>query len=294
MFGRFARPLLSFIFTTVFLGAAFAQTQKATVTGANAAIYRSPDFSSPVLGRVKAGSQYIISTKTFGLFYQIKIRPGLTGYIAESDLSIANRPMNKKPEAKPKNETIAKKPEDKSHLEQRRTFKMTNFWGVSFGLLRYREDTMGMKPTDNLAMLGINMSGPNIVIDGYPTAFNFMISLAPPKYYGDATGDSVSGFMINTNFLLQYLFPSSRNTMSFFGFGPMFKYSRWSVVGWAPRASDGAVLRANQNLDDMALGVVFNAGFSLRMNNFALRTEFDYYWEKMQYYGINLSGQFAF
>lgn len=298
MFGRSVRRFLNILVPLFFALPTAAQTQKATVTNANAAIYRSPDFSSAVLGRVKAGTQWQISSKPFGLFYQIKIRNGLTGYIAEGDLSLANKPSPppKKPsdgaslgEKRPK-ETK----EDKSYLLQKQPFKQTNFWGIVFGLLRYREETMGLKPTDNLTMIGVNMTGPDIVISGYPTEFNFLLSTAPPRYYAEATGESVDGFLLMTNFLLQYNYPSGRNTMSFFGFGPMFKYSRWSVIGWAPKASDGSIARANQNLDDMALGVIFNAGLTMRMSNFAIRMEFDYYWEKMQYYGLNLSGQFAF
>ncbi len=308
MFGKFVLRLQSKIarriplrtcgLRTMFAGfiflstTAIAQTQKATVTNSNAAIYRSPDFSSPVLGRVKAGTQWVISTKPFGLFYQIQIKPGLTGYIAENDLSILGRAS--KP--KPAEAIAAKKTEDKvdkSYLQKRRPFKNTNFWGITFGSLRYREETIGMRPSDQLTMLGLTLSGPEIVITGYPTEFNLLFSTGAPKYYADATGDSADGFLLMANFLLMYNYPSTQNLMTFFGFGPMYKYSRFGVIGYAPNGA-GTVLRTNQSLEDMAIGVLFNAGVSARMSNFALRLEATYYWEKLQYYGVQLSSQFAF
>lgn len=79
-----------FLFLTVSLlmGPAFAQSQKAMVVNDGALVYVNPDFDSELLTELKAGTVYDVSLKTKGPFYKIRVRPKVTGWIADTDVKV--------------------------------------------------------------------------------------------------------------------------------------------------------------------------------------------------------------
>lgn len=254
--------------------------QKGRVVRPRVPVYKGPDFSAPVIGYLKGGSQWMISTEIYGAFYKVRIRNRIA-YVTDVDI----RPLV---DPKKAAQEQAKKKEEERAARRRLTFDLANFWGIQYASLRYREQTMGLRPTDQLSFLGFNLTGAHIVIDGYSTAFNFLVSMGPPRYYQQATGQSADGFVMQTNFLFQYNTLHSRNTMTFFGFGPMYKYSKIGVT------LDVNGQNLSYSLDDMSVGAIFNWGIAQRFGDFALRGELQYYWEKTQYYGLSISTQFAF
>lgn len=313
MFGRFVRQSLRLFFFVSLAGTLWAKPiqrgpaseaaagawQQAQVITPNANVYQAADFDSPVLGHLKQGTVWNISKDVTGAFYQIRVRDNLIGYVCDVDVK-AGKPIakgNLGPE-KPKplsGATPAKR--EPPAVKKQRSFEYTDFWGIELASIRYRENTMGLRPTDQLSFYGLQFSGPNIVFDGYTTEFNALVSLGAPRYYQQATGNDASGFIFLTDFLFLQNRNLSRDVMFFFGFGPMFKFSKFEVAlncdaGLCNGTTTGTL---PESLTDMSLGAVFDTGITQRLgSSFALRAELQYYWEKLQYYGFSLSGQFSF
>lgn len=313
MFGRFALRSLRLVFFLCLaspVGAAgpvkrgpvsevkAGAWQQAQVITPEANVYQAADFDSPVLGHLKAGTVWNISKEVTGAFYQIRVRDNLIGYVCDVDVK-AGKPIVKgrvSPEkSKPLSGSTPEKKEPASKKE--RPFEYTDFWGIELASIRFRENTMGLRPTDQLSFYGLQFSGPNIVFDGYTTEFNALVSLGAPRYYQQATGNDTSGFIFLTDFLFIQNRNLSRDVMFFFGFGPMFKFSKFEVAlncdaGLCNGTTTGTL---PESLTDMSLGAVFDTGITQRLStSFALRAELQYYWEKLQYYGFSLSGQFSF
>lgn len=261
--------------------------QKGKVLTDQATVYQDPDFDSPVLGRMKIGTFVTISKQVFGAFYRVQIGKNRFGYITDVDaqpLTAVKKAEKTLSEAK---EEIAEKSvEDKRKM---RPFSLMNFRGVEISSLRFRENTMGLRPTDLRNFYGFTASGPNVISTGLYTDFNFMVSPGAPKYYEEATGQSTDGFILLTNFLFQSVNQQSPTSITYFGFGPMFRYSRYGV---SFTNSVGDI--ESYSLEDMAIGAIFNLGLGFKFDQVSVKIEGQYLWERLQYFGVSTSLQFAF
>ncbi|PWU21934.1 MAG: hypothetical protein C5B49_01845 [Bdellovibrio sp.] len=307
---------------------------KARVVGSNALVYKEADFDSRQLGQYRVGVVVVVSTQSKGAFYPVKIREGVVGFISDVDVVPLKGASPELPNAvsgtaapatsrggasrakggaqvgassvggaaatgvtsaarggSVGTSAAAEAPRPPRPIH---SVEKTDFWGIELASIRFREDTMGMRPSTAMTFLGYKATGPHIVVNGMNTTFNALISLGPPRYYEQATGNSADGFILFLDFLMEYTVPATRNTMSFFGFGPLYKYSKFDVT-LANVLVNGKFINQSYSLEDMTLGAIFNAGLSHRLTpRFALRLEFEYYWEKLQYYGFSLTTQFAF
>lgn len=266
------------------------QVQKGRVVVDDAAVYEFPDFDSEVLGSLKRGTTWTISKRVFGAFYQVRLPKNRIGYVTDADVrSLADlkRLQNKKAgDAQSRAETRPEGEPEKGKRPSR--FEDQNFQGISVLGLRYREETMGLRPTDLMTLLGVKFTGSDVVIEGLATELNVQVSLAPPQYYEQATSRSAEGFLFILDSLLLNTTPHGPNTMTFWGFGPMFRFSKFSVT-----------LPVNgrdefYSLEDMAIGAKFNLGLAQRFDRVAVRVDFQYYWEKLHYYGLSVSGLYNF
>lgn len=278
-----------------------AQLQKGRVVVPSAEVYAGPNFDERVIGRVKGGSTWMMSKRVYGAFYQVRIGKDRIGYVTDADIKPLNSaaaratpPARPKPPPKSATPPAAARAESREGArletgatERRRSFDEQDFQGVSFMMLRYREDTMGLRPTDNLLTIGFKASGTDVLVEGLPTELNVQLSPAAPKYYEQATARGTEGFL----FLLDGMMVSPRthgpDTMTFFGFGPMFRFSKFGVT--LPVAGKDEFY----SLEDMALGLKLNLGVARRFGGFATRLDFQYFWEKQQYYGFSVAFQFA-
>jgi hypothetical protein len=78
-------------------------------------------------------------------------------------------------------------------------------------------------------------------------------------------------------------FAGDKNSMAFFGFGPMIKYSRYLVQG---KFNDRIT---NFDMANLNLGVIMSLGITKRFGKFAIRSDARYYIEKTQYSALGLS-----
>lgn len=259
--------------------------EKAQVINEGAAVYQSDDFDSPVVENLKAGQVFDISSQKYSdAFYKIRVRKGVIGYIADTDVRTKAQAIEQKKSKKKEKKAKAEKKE-----KNKLPFLLTQYVGLQYAQIYFREDTMGLKPTANLGFFGLQIAGPDMVVagPGY-TVLNVLFHQGAPKYYETATGKEANGMIFLLDFLFQTVNPLGENAMSFYGLGPLFKYSKFNVT-----LLDGSTPKS-YSMTDATLGAVFNLGAGLRVGDAALRLEWQYYWEKMQYWGLGLAVQMPF
>jgi hypothetical protein len=259
-------------------------------------VYEKPSFDAEVIAEVSAGREYEMSTRKFaGIFYRVRLRPNVIGYVADTDI----KPLFEKPEEKlPRNVREAKresrqekerKRNPKPKAKPQRSFEMTRYFGLGMTQVQYKEEAVGKTRRENLNFLQFKLFGPNVLVEGpFPTEFNLMFFSGAPSYYEKTTGQGANGFILMTDFKFLNLRPVGPSMITHFGFGPVLRYSQFDV----------AVLDAGQlksySLGSMALGLSFSGGLGFRLGSLAARGELRYDWEKQQHLGFGANLQYAF
>lgn len=280
MFGSCAlsRGFSILFVTLLFPLLSWAQAQQATVILDGALVYQDADFDAPVIQTLKRGGVYNISTGKKGPFYKIRLKPGTVGWISDTDVKLgvvklAPPPPDKKLFDKKEEKPAKKKP-----------FFATRYRGPVVDFVNYTEDTLGRERSEFLPFYGVKFNGFNTIISGeIYTEGNIMFHFGAPAYYSDVTKKSGDGFIFVSNFLLQTVSPMGKSQLFYYGFGPMFRYSHFTL-----EVPDGTKT-LSYSADDMTLGAVFNLGLAFRFGGVSLRTDAKYYWERTKYYGLGLN-----
>lgn len=259
-----------------------AQSQKGTIVGEEAQIYQDPDFDAQVIAVLKLGGIYVISKSRKGPFYKIRIKSGVIGWIADTDV----RPGIFKVNAENKEEAEA---ELEEKVETGKPFFATRYRGPVVEFVNYTEETMGKERSSHLPFYGIKWAGFNTLIKGeIYTDSSLLFYSGAPSYYQDLTGKSAEGFILNAQFLFQTVDNISRSVLYYYGFGPVARFSHFSLqLAEAANTNSYAA-------DDLALGAVFDMGIAVRFKKLSLRGDAKYYWEKTKYsaFGINFGWEF--
>lgn len=276
-----------FIFTAVLCLSlsAGAQAQQATIVNEGALVYQNDDFDAPVIGTLKRGGVYSISSGKKGPFHKIRLKPGMVGWIADTDVKVGvHKIAPPKPEKEKKPLFEPEKPADK-----KKAFYATRYRAFTLDSIYFTEDTVGGTHSEYLMFFGAKFYGFNTLFDGeIYTESNLLFAPSAPKYYEDVTGKSAGGFVFLMDFLFQTPMPRGKDFMTFYGMGPMLRYSHFNV-----EVPDGT-RTLNYAADDMTVGAVFNFGLGGRIQRVGLRFDAKYYWEKTQYYGFGLSAGLDF
>ncbi|GIL17781.1 MAG: hypothetical protein BroJett040_15320 [Oligoflexia bacterium] len=285
--------ILCFFFLFIFLvGPVYGQKLPAPIGKIiveEALIYSEADFDSPVIARLQGGGSYPVSQKKFGAFHRIRLKDGKIGYISDVDFRVMNRPQVKQNQSaqRPKKEGVHFEDEVKT---SKRSFASARYRGPEFVYVNYREDTMSLKPTEGMWFVGLKLTGADTLLEGdIVTDVNFLFKIGAPNYYQQATGNSANGWIMILDSLFQMPTAHSQNVLTSFGFGPMFKYSKFNVT--LNQAGGG---QNSYSLEDMVLGLAFNINLGYKINSMAIKGEWKYYWEKMQYQAYGLALQFEF
>lgn len=260
------------------------KTQFGKVIHPGSLVYKNSDFDAPVIAKLAAGKMYLISNQIVGAFYKIKIKDGVYGYIADTDI----RPVTAESEKKLKNTNNKKNKTSTSKSKKQKAFEFQKYRGLQISQITFKEDTMSVDPKENLTFFGFRVSGPDILVEGSYVDSTIQIHLGAPQYYEKATKKSADGLILLMDFKWQTVFPQGKNTMLYFGFGPMLKYSQFRT------ALNVSGKEEAYDLVDMSVGAALDLGITQRFEQFALRGEILYYWEKTQYSGLALSAQLPF
>jgi hypothetical protein len=299
---------------------AFAQTAKATqsykaqVIGEEPYLYEKPNFDAKILQTLQPGKVYDVAPQLQGgAFYKMRGEGGVIGYVSDADVKPLWNAANvsktakqdalapvppKKPETKESKEAKQKAAKSAESADKKRRasktnrpFQYTQFVGIQYSQIEFTEDTMGDKRKESMGFFGVKLSGPDLVIEGeIPTEVNFMFHSGAPGHYERLTGNAADGWIFLMNFLLESYFPQGKSALTFIGFGPELRYSKFNAA-----LTDSTTGKASiYSMEDIGAGAVFNAGMAVRMGNASLRGDIQYHWEKQSYLGAGLSLQMAF
>lgn len=303
MFGSCA--LLRFIallFAGIFLAAGpralAASSQRAVIIEDDAQVYQDADFDAPVIAHLRQGMTFDISTKEKGPFYRIRLQPGILGWIADNSVkplgpSKADIKKESKSE-KAKDEKIKDQQENQLEAKKKsellaRDYLIARYRGGELEWINYAEQTMGKQRSSGMFFYGLKFSGVDTAFSGATYAdSNLLLHWGAPAYYGQATGESASGFLLLGDVMFETPRHLAPNLLYFYGMGPMARYSRYSLA--LPNGTSSTSYTA----EDAALGLDFNAGLALRWKLWSFRAEAKYYWEKNRYYGVGLAAQYQF
>ena len=275
---------LVFIFFLVFLLLPQAYSaQKAKVLINGAMVFRAPNFDSDVIGYLKKGDVYFISTQKKGDFYRIALRPKVYGWVVDTD--VQTEKQIKKIEAKEADEDLDKINEIVTEEEKDQEIFFTRYIGPVFGQLGFSEKTFRGIKKDDMSVYGVQVIGPRTLLDGpILTSFNLLMAFDAPKYYGKLTGNEASGLLLLADFLLISPFYGGDNYMFYYGLGPLVRWNQFKV-----EAGNSAL-----DLQDIHLGATIEVGAALQLGSMALRAEYRYFWEVVDYKGFSFSVQKSF
>ncbi len=286
--------LLSLFF--VFTSALVADAAPATIMNDEAIIYQSPDFDSEQLMTLEQNTKVEVSQKKFGPFHRVRMKNGKMGYVADNDFifqGLKNAPVEKNPAPMPEKKVEAEaKVSEKAEPKKSKNYSLagSQLWGPNFSYVVYRESTMGMNPVQKSLFFGAKFTGPDLFIEGDSySEMNLLVRAGAPEYYAQATGVPTQGWIFMPDILMQSRQPQTKNVMTSYGYGLMFRYSKYDV---GLRNANGTT--NYYSLEDMVLGAVANAGFFYKMGPMTLRGEYKLYVEKLTYWGIGLGFLFPF
>lgn len=280
----------------LFQQGAWSSPPRGRILQSGTLVYEKPSFDAEVIAEVSEGREYEMSTRKFaGIFYRVRLRPNVIGYVADTDI----KPLFANPEEKlPRNVREAKRDTKKEQENKRdfgreskpqRSFEMTRYFGLGMTQIEYTEEAIGKTRKASLNFLQFKLFGPNVLVEGpFPTEFNLMFFSGAPGYYERVTGQGANGFILMTDFKFLNLRPMGRSMITHFGFGPLLRYSQFDIS-----VMDSGRLKS-YSLGSMALGLSFSGGIGFRLGSLAARGELRYDWEKEQHLGLGASLQYAF
>ncbi|MFZ3229389.1 MAG: SH3 domain-containing protein [Pseudobdellovibrio sp.] len=253
-------------------------SQKAIVNTSESDVYMEADFDSEIVDSVHKGESYIISDKTYGAFYKIKLKSGKVGYIADHEVDVNGKPFETKPfqdqlGLDTKNKKNSKNKKDKDNYpddEEEEPFDF-NRQGVTLQLINYHEDTMGLVQVDDLVAIGYKSIS--------DASWEIMAAFKAPKYYAEKINGSVQGF----NFWADY---GINNTVSISKHSA-FRYSG-SFMGHFSQTKVTSTSRS-YDLQDMTIGIVLEGGFMMQFKKITFDLSAKYFFDRNNYGGIGLS-----
>jgi len=277
--------------------------QDANIKIDGSAIYEAPNFDSPVLDYLDQGKKVKISKRLYpgigglGAFYRIRVRPGVIGYITDTDVDIAGKSRSSRTET-PRDDNgdtlndpleIQQGMVDDGPKEPGNSILLTRYLGLTYNSYEYTEVLRNISETVATPMFGLKMSGPTGVMGGMPLDINAVFTSTAPTFY-NKIATSTSGFMILADMLTQLPLYEGRSFLVFYGFGPVVRYSSWKVK----------LSKADPSLppvpsEEVGIGLAANLGAALKLGQkLLIRVEGKYIYEQEKYLGFGAALQFKF
>ena len=274
------------VFILVLMFTVFAQAQKkARVINPGTEIYQDADFDSDVIKSVNPNDQFIISNKTYGPFYKVKLKDGTIGFIPDTELDIegvgAFQPKNYiEDEDLQKNKKKKKAARSKSDddYDEDTEDPQISYKGATIQVINYREDTMGAVQVSDLTAIGFKYQPLPGNYDS-ELAYEFFVAPKSPEYYAQKTGGSSSGAVFWGTAQISNVSGINARTSLRYGAGPFLKYSYFAIDAQNKKYS----------LQDITIGLDFGAGILLHSRYMTLDFGLRYFWDKQSYGGFGVS-----
>lgn len=257
------------LFIGLFLGStgAWANYQKGTIFSSEALIYTEPHYNAEILTTLKQGEVFFISKKMRGPFYRIRVKKGVMAWISKEDIRVGELSLDKIEEEK-------KRPPENT------PFFALRHWGLAIDYIYYTENTMGSQQQAWTPFVGVKWTGFETLFSGPLYIESHLLVSAPPSYYNDRPGVSASGAILIGDFLLQAVNPRGKRFLTYYGAGPLLKYSHLNLEAGSEK----------HLAQELGLGLVVNLGAAFQLNStWSLRLDGKYYWERERYYGVGFS-----
>ena len=272
-----------------FISSLAAAEKKAQAASPAVEIYSQDNFDSEVVQTIEPGEYYTISNKPKGPFYQIRLKNGKIGYVADTDLEIkgegAFQPKafsnddDEKSQAKNKSKKLkTKKSADEDENDEDSTEEKMSLHGITLQLINYHEETLGGLQIGDMYAIGYK----NLpMLNEFSSSFAWDIAAAfkAPAYYQDLTGQPATGFAIWSGFQIVNISALGTNTTLHYGAGPFLKFTQFEV-----RSST-----KGYSLQDMTVGLSLDAGLIFHLEYFSLDANLRYYWDKKSYGALGLA-----
>lgn len=262
----------------------------AEVVGEYPVVFAEPNFDSDIVAELKVGQRYTVTRAKKGPFHRIRVKPGVLGWIADSEVKLLGAgvsltpPKKKQKSEESLGDIFSDESDDISALEENkkkrdRIFEWSRHRGLAIDQVQYTENTMGKERTAATSFFGFRLTGADTLFDGLMTAdSHILFSPQAPSYYKSVTGESATGFILLSHFQFMTQKSLSPDVLYQYGFGPMVKYSHFSLQNGGQ----------SYTADDLNVGAVFGFGLGFRFGKVAVRPDFKYYWEKTKYWSLGL------
>lgn len=247
--------------------------QKAKIVSPEVEIYMDADFDSEIISAVREGETYLISDKTYGPFYRIKLKNGKIGYIVDYELDIEGKGRFKEKDLDYIMYEEAKKASaaaDSGDAEEIEVFGRS-YSGLTLQSINFHENTLGGVQVDDLPAIGYKKIG--------DVAWSILGTVKAPKYYTDKTGGSAKGLKLWADLGI------SSNIVDFGDSGIRLAgafFTQLSLIQVVTPAR-------KYDLHDVTLGVVLEVGWLIKINKNAIDLVMKYYFDKANYAGLGLS-----
>lgn len=271
---------------TFFLMSSAKAAQEAVAVTEGGLVYRNPDFDSKVIGSLRQGETYFISTRKFNsAFHRIRLRQGVLGYVADVDVSTGKT----SPKPAPGIFKDAEEEQRSARPERPRFMREKTLLGLVGGSVDYAEVFAKREYRSSTTMLGAKLTTPFGVFDG-PFLFDaqILMSLSPPEFFKRLSTIEPQGNVFLGSLVIQYpmLEFSGRRGLFYIGAGPVVAYSSVLVEFQSSKLL----------LDEVRAGGVLVTGLAFDLSNakVILKIEPKYYVEKSNYMGLEAALQFGF
>ena len=254
--------------------------QKAIINVPEADIYEDNDFDSEVVDMVRQGETYVISNKTYGAFYKIKLKSGKMGYIPDHEVIVNGKSFEAKPfkdgtenltEAQ-KKLLLARPKKEEQNTEAQSVVTKPNHQGVSVQVINFHEETLGTLQVDNLYALGYKNRTSALTWEVFG-------SFQAPKYYAEKTKGTAQGFHLWA--LGGVATPLAINARSHL-------YYAGSFMAHAARIKVDTPAKS-YDLQDLTVGFVLEGGCLIQFKAHAFELSVKYYFDRNNYGSLGLS-----
>ncbi len=293
MFGRCV--LASIFFVVSFANAA----QHVRVVTDGAIVYRNANFDAKVIGYFRAGQQVAISDKKFeNIFYRVRFKQGVIGYIADVDVHVetpasdksSSKGSDKKSEkdADQTNDQNTDKSEEKTNSDQKRKrpqrpkpMLAKTYLGLMGGYTNYSEIINKTEYKDSIITYGGKFTFPfdaSFFVD-----VNLAGTLGSPQFYKQLSSIEPKGYIFLLSGVLNYpIFDfENRRGVVYMGGGPLVVMSSYVIE----------VSNSKLDLTEVRMGGVFNLGIAFDLGKALFKLEPKFYIEKSSYNSYDISVQ---
>ena len=282
------------------------QGQDGVVRVDGAAVYEVQNFDAPVKEYLDSGKVYKISKKVYpgigglGSFYKIRLRQGVFGFIADTDIAPRKKGAESESEPRPKAATteevlpkeMAIGRDDEGENDDDGAVKselyIRRYFGLGYSSLNYAEQISNNVKNATTPLFAIKLTGPTKFLGGNPLDISFLLTTSAPSFY-QKIASSTSGAMLIADILPFYPLSDAKNYLFYYGVGLMGRYSRWSV-NLRNQPSAPAI-----DSEELALGLEGALGLAVLVQpKVAVRADARYYYEKQKYFGMGAAVEFRY